>query len=301
MLQRHTVMKNWNRLFFGLTSACLAVGYSSLSAREITSENVASFKKELFSQKSETTPNVNEYLEKNKPESYKFLQQQLQAAINNAKKPSKDKVVKNLWSLSTSNTQIKSRENNGKVEYLMASWKYVKNPNEDWKIGTKKSIENQTWLTAVPQVKEFCQNCKGIGINIPGNIMLSLRLQQYLGLILNRNSNKTHFVEMWVKAEDLSRPCIDPEINDSTCQVLPVPVPVTYPILQQIYTTSYAVNSQENYPWTGLGYTYDWGNTKKPHEGASEFIINGTKEKPIEIEVVSVTTTQEYCNNQYLK
>jgi hypothetical protein len=294
-------MRNWNRLFLGLTSACLAVGYSSLLAKEIPLKNLPSLKKELLSQKSETNPNVNEYLEKNKPESYKFLQQQLKIATENAKRPDQDKVVNNLWSLSKSNYQIKSRENNGKVEYLMASWKYISNPSEDWKIGNKKSIENQTWLTAVPQVKEFCQKCRGIGINIPGNIMLSLRLQQYLGLILNRNSNKTHFVEMWVKAEDLSRPCIDPEINDSTCQVLPVPVPVRYPILQQIYTNSYAVGSQENYPWTGLGYTYDWGNSKKPHEGASEFLINGTKEKPIEVEVVSVTTTQEYCNNQYLK
>ncbi|HYX14766.1 MAG TPA: hypothetical protein VE944_10435, partial [Nostoc sp.] len=126
------------------------------------------------------------------------------------------------------------------------------------------------------------------------------RLQQYLGLILNRNSNKTHFVEMWVKAEDLSRPCVDPEINDSSCNVLRIPITASYSILQEIYTTSYAVGSQEHYPWTGLGYTYDWGNPKKPRQGASEFLINGTKEKPIEVEVVSVTATKEYCNNQYL-
>ncbi|MGF1936798.1 MAG: hypothetical protein RM347_020830 [Nostoc sp. ChiQUE02] len=287
------------QVFLGLTGAFLAVGYSSLLAREIPIQSRSNLRKDLLAP-SETNPNVNEYLEKNKPASYKALKRQLDAAIEDAKRPREEKVVKNLWSLSKSNSRVKSRENGGQVEYLMASWKYVKNPTEDWKIGTKKNIENQTWLTAVPQVKEFCENCKGIGINIPGNIMLALRLQQYLGLILNRNSNKTHFVEMWVKAEDLSRPCIDPEINDSTCNVLPIPVPASYPVLNQIYSASYTVGSQEHYPWTGLGYTYDWGNPKKPREGASEFLINGTKEKPIEVEVVSVTATKEYCNNQYL-
>ncbi|MEH2124112.1 hypothetical protein [Nostoc sp.] len=287
------------QVFLGLTSAFLAVGYSSLLATEIPIQRTSNLRKDLLAQ-LETNPNVNEYLEKNKPESYKALKKQLDAAIEDAKRPSEEKVVKNLWLLSKTNPQTKWRENNGKIEYLMASWKYVKNPTEDWKVGTKQSIKARTWLTAVPQVKEFCQNCKGIGINIPGNIMLSLRLQQYLGLILNRYSNKTHFVEMWVKAEDLSRPCVDPEINDSSCNVFNIPIPASYPILQEIYTTSYAVGSQENYPWTGLGYTYDWGNPKKPREGASEFLLDGTKEKPIEVEVVSVTATKEYCNNQYL-
>ncbi len=289
-----------SQIFLGLTGAFLAVGYSSLLATEIPIQSTSNLRKDLLAQ-SEINPNVNEYLEKNKPESYNALKKQLDVAIEDAKRPSEDKVVKNLWSLSKSNEQIKWRENNGKIEYLMASWKYVNNPTKDWEIGTKKNIGNQTWLTAVPQVKQFCENCKGIGIDIPGNIMLALRLQQYLGLILNKNSNKTHFVEMWVKAEDLSRPCIDPEINDSTCNVLPIPVPASYPVLNKIYSASYAIGIQENYPWTGLGYTYDWGNPKKPREGASEFIINGTKEKPIEVEVVSVTATKEYCNNQYLK
>ncbi|MEH2115024.1 hypothetical protein [Nostoc sp.] len=287
------------QVFLGLTGTFLAVGYSGLLAREIPIQSTSNLRKNLLVQ-SETNQNVNEYLEKNKPESYEALKKQLNVAIEDAKRPSKDKVVNNLWPLSKSNTQIKWRENNGKIEYLMANWKYVKNPTEDWKVGTKKSIEARTWLTAVPQVKEFCQNCKGIGINIPGNIMLSLRLQQYLGLILNRNSNKTHFIEMWVKAEDLSRPCVDPEINDSICNVFDIKILPSYPILQEIYTSSYAVGSQEHYPWTGLGYTYDWGNPKKPRAGASEFLIDGTKEKPIEVEVVSITATKEYCNNQYL-
>jgi hypothetical protein len=281
-----------------LIGSCLALSSSNLLAKETSQQKELILNKRLLAQ-SETNINVSEYLKNNKPESYNFLKNKLDEAIADAKRPSQEKVVDNLWELTTSHSKIKTRINNGKTEFLMVSWKYVKKPNEDWKPGLKP-INNQTWLTASNQVKEFCQTCKGLGISIPGNIMLSLRLQQYLGLILNKNSNKTHFVEMWVKAEDLSRPCIDPEINDSSCQVLPVPVPKSNSVLQKIYKSSFEDNG-EHYPWTGLGYTYDWGNPKKPHVGASEFLLNPDPGKSVEVEVVSVTPTQEYCNNQYLQ
>ncbi|NMF65501.1 hypothetical protein DP113_30305 [Brasilonema octagenarum UFV-E1] len=289
-------MKKWkNQLLLSLTGACLAVGYSSLLATGNDQQSQLILKKNLLAQ-SEINPNVNEYLEKNKPESYKTLKKKLDEAIQDAKRPSQDKVVNNLWRLSISNSKIKTRIKNGKTEFLMVSWKYIKNPNEDWKPGLKQ-IENQTWLTASTQVKDFCHTCKGLGMKISGDIMLSLRLQQYLGLILNKNSNKTHFVEMWVKAEDLSRPCLNSKINNSSCQVFAVP-PINNPVLQKIYKNSF--EGEEHYPWTGLGYTYDWGNPQKPHVGASEFIINATVTSPITVEVVSITATKEYCKNKYL-
>ncbi|MBU7584805.1 MAG: hypothetical protein KAF91_18160 [Nostoc sp. TH1S01] len=286
-------------IFLTLTTVGLSVGYSSLFATENHLQQAANLLKQLLAQ-SQTIPAVHEYLEKNKLESYNFLKKQLDTSIQDAKKPTQDKVINNLWPLSTTNPKIKTRERDGKTEFLMVSWQYTSKPSTDWPIGTKE-ISRQTWLTAFPQMQEFCQNCKGTGINLPGNVMLALRLQQYLGLVLNKYANKTHFVEMWVKAEDLSRPCIDPEINDSTCKVLPVPVPESNSILHKIYKNSYENQEKEYYPWTGLGYTYDWGNPQKPHVGASEFLINGTQEKPITVEVVAVKETLEYCNNKYLK
>jgi hypothetical protein len=291
-------MKSQKKQFLAvLVGSSLVISSSDLLAQETFQRNSILDRRVLA--QSESNLDVSEYLKNKKPESYNFLKNKLNEAIENAKKPNQEKVVDNLWNLSINNFRIKTRINNGKPEFLMASWKYVKNPKEDWKPGLKQ-INNQTWLTVSNQVKEFCNTCKGLGINIPGNIMLSLRLQQYLGLILNKNSNKTHFVEMWVKAEDLSRPCIDSEINDSSCQVLPIPVPDSHSVLQKIYQSSYEGNS-DRYPWTGLGYTYDWGNPRKPHVGASEFLINPEPGKSVEVEVVSVTPTQEYCNNQFLR
>jgi hypothetical protein len=49
------------------------------------------------------------------------------------------------------------------------------------------------------------------------------------------------------------------------------------------------------YPWTALGYTYDWGNPNPPHFGLSEFVINsGTSGIPVFIK--SVTWTGAYFN-----
>jgi hypothetical protein len=293
-------MKNWqHKLFVGLfCCAFLVFGWQNRVLAEGMSNQVI-FKAELA--QLEVTGNVYDYLLQYQPETYNLLTKTLAESIEDAKEPLADEVVNNLWALSANNPQIKSRENNGKIEYLMSTWKYTSNPTTDWPIGAKKLLPYQTWFTAVPQVKEFCQKYQAIDSNIPDNIELSLRLQQYLGLILNKYSTKTHFVEMWVKGEYLMRPCIDGEINDSSCDLLPLPVPDNSPVVKTIYTNSYSNAKKEYYPWSGLGYTYDWGNPQKPHQGPSEFIINPTPEKPVEVEVVSVTPTQKYCRNQILQ
>ena len=295
-------MRNWqHKLFVGLL-CCVFLVFGSQNrvlAAGITSNNIPISKAELA--QLEVTQNVYDYLLQYQPETYNLLTKTLADSIEDAKQPLADEVVNDLWALSTNNPQVKSRENNGKVEYLMSTWKYTSNPSTDWPIGAKKLLPYQTWFTAVPQVQEFCQKYQAIDSTIPDNVELSLRLQQYLGLILNKYSTKTHFVEMWVKAEDLTRPCIDGEINDSSCNLLPLPVPDSSPVVKAIYTNSYTNAKKEYYPWSGLGYTYYWGNSQKPHQGPSEFIINPTPEKPVEVEVASVTPTQEYCRNQSLQ
>ncbi|MBO1060613.1 MAG: hypothetical protein ACK4WN_04615 [Aphanizomenon sp.] len=295
-------MRNWqHKLFVGLL-CCVFLVFGSQNrvlAAGITSNNIPISKAELA--QLEVTQNVYDYLLQYQPETYNVLTKTLADSIEDAKEPLADEVVNDLWALSTNNPQVKSRENNGKVEYLMSTWKYTSNPSTDWPIGAKKLLPYQTWFTAVPQVQEFCQKYQAIDSTIPDNVELSLRLQQYLGLILNKYSTKTHFVEMWVKGEDLMRPCIDGEINDSSCDLLPLPVPDSSPVVKAIYTNSYTNAKKEYYPWSGLGYTYDWGNSLKPHQGPSEFIINPTPEKPVEVEVFSVTPTQEYCRNQIVQ
>ena len=48
------------------------------------------------------------------------------------------------------------------------------------------------------------------------------------------------------------------------------------------------------YPWTRLGYTYDWGSSN--HVGLSEFVLHGRKADgtKISVGIRSVKTTAEY-------
>jgi hypothetical protein len=249
---------------------------------------------------SEATIDVDDYLKRNQSQIYQTLQSLLSQAIKDSKYPEVNKVTNNLWALSTSNPKTKWRDNKGEKEVLMVTWM---NLSGAWETSIKSKVNqritldqltkgNRIWLTAFPQVKEFCHSCKGLRLNLPSQVMLPLRLQQYLGLKLE--SRKTYFVEMWVKASDLVRPCIDSEINDSSCNLLPHKIPESQQNLFKIQQESLA------FPWTGLGYTYDWGYPQKPHIGASEFITRGTTPKDIEVEIVSVTKTEAYCNNKYL-
>ncbi len=46
----------------------------------------------------------------------------------------------------------------------------------------------------------------------------------------------------------------------------------------------------KGYPWTRLGYTYDW-NPNTTDYGASEYVIK----KNSKVEIVSIISTEAYC------
>jgi hypothetical protein len=135
--------------------------------------------------------------------------------------------------------------------------------------------EKDLWVTAVPELKEFVliqdylvkQN--KTGSNLPSGI--SYRLKQYLGL--KPNSNYTNFVEIWVNPKDLIRPCLisKVQVNDPQCAK-----DTQHP-------------SKDGYPFTGLGYTYDWGNSNTDI-GASEFIVR----KDAIVTIHDIKSTSEY-------
>ncbi|MBR9910938.1 MAG: hypothetical protein GYB33_11390 [Gammaproteobacteria bacterium] len=143
----------------------------------------------------------------------------------------------------------------------------------------------RVWITLVPQVQKFCQSLR---FDDP-----SFRLKQYLGLDPNRRYDR--FMEIWVKPEDVFRPCVDPEPNDNSCElrmdtrspprVKNIDNYVAYfqRIAQEVYTP-------EGAPWTRLGYTYDWGYGERG-VGASEYIIV----PQARFLIAGSYTTEEYC------
>jgi hypothetical protein len=144
------------------------------------------------------------------------------------------------------------------------------------------------WVTVVPQLQTVCRKirpeCSGSALDI--------RLKQLLGLPFY--DRKTQFVEFWVSPSDLFRPCRDPAITDTVC-TLKSPMNVEGDRrnhrrwFNKQKKDSYRLLGLLGYPWTQLGYTYDWGNPRS-EIGLSEFVI----EKGATVEVAKVRTTDSY-------
>lgn len=205
-------------------------------------------------------------------------------AIKDTSKPEPCERSTNLIPITKDNPRLIWRTKDGQEQVLMVTWKgdcdskklsiSCKTPGEKYTVSEGYPL----WLTAVPELKEFVliqdylvkQNKTG------GNLSsgLSSRLKQYLGL--TPNSNYTKFVEIWVNVKDLIRPCVDQEVNDTECK-FPEP------------GSPYDPRSNTKYPFTGLGYTYDWGNSNTDI-GASEFIVKA----PTTVMIHDIKSTSDY-------
>ncbi len=155
--------------------------------------------------------------------------------------------------------------------------------------GDSVTTSGDVWVTLVPFVRDFCR-----ATGLSGEA-LDLRLAQRLGL--PPDVGYSRFVEMWVRPEDLFRPCPDPEISDRECE-LQVPVPTRSVRVDTAHTAwmedAASYGSEENlsdaYPWTRLGYTYDW-HPETSEVGPSEYVIR----TGATVDVTSVTSTAAYC------
>ncbi|MEB3248635.1 MAG: hypothetical protein VKK07_04760, partial [Merismopediaceae bacterium] len=187
----------------------------------------------------------------------------------------------NLIPIIPNNPRLIWRKHNGQDQVLMVTWKGDCD-SKKLSISCKQTGEKYTvsegyplWVTAVPEIKEFVLiqdysvEHHQTGSNL--SAWLSSRLEQYLGL--RPNSNYTKFVEIWVNLKDLIRPCLDSkvQVNDPQCAK-----DTQHP-------------SKDGYPFTGLGYTYDWGNPNTDI-GASEFIVKA----PAIVTIHRIQSTSDY-------
>lgn len=193
--------------------------------------------------------------------------------VHDAAFPTELDVAKDLIPVTPSNKKLVW---NDQGQVLVVSWKAQGSYDKFIKPYDKAS-ENPAypiWVTTAPQVQALCTEYLKKHA-AAGKAGLNMRLRQLLGL--DPTWNYDVFVELWVKPEDLFRPCVDPEVTDSTCKLqFSDTIPTVKGIsnykeyYENLYYNSYRASA--GVPWTGLGYTYDWGNLPKP-EGASEFII----------------------------
>lgn len=98
----------------------------------------------------------------------------------------------------------------------------------------------------------------------------SLRLEQLIGL--QEDSGYTVITGMWVELDDIIRPAYQSDATDSTM------TNVFSDDVDEEYKAWFDANILDSYyygayPWTRLGYTYDWADNGTEY-GVTEFLIS---------------------------
>ena len=146
------------------------------------------------------------------------------------------------------------------------------------------------WVTPVPQVQEICQKA-------PADAKQA-RLEELLGLPPGGGKDRS-FVVMTVSTADMFRPCPDTRVDQPSC---PMDMPKAPPpgVSQEQWQKDLdfllaqmigSYRTEGGYPFTRLGYTYDWNPDAASPVGASEYVIR----QGAEVEVLQVIPNEDYC------
>ena len=224
------------------------------------------------------------------PQWYELPEEQLEAAFVAAREDAKtaeaSEISRNLIAITPHEPALVWDGEPGESRVLMVMW-------SDWDGYTQESVGETLltpwnfWVTAAPELQHWCT------ANQPRCAYLDRRLEQLLGL--PPHDGKDRFVAFWVEPDDLFRPSPDPEITDHEAE-LDFPRSPNFLTIHATHiawfnalrATSY---EDDGYPWTRLGYTYDWGR-KDTDIGLSEFIIRAGAW----VEIQEVTPTDAYCD-----
>ena len=204
-------------------------------------------------------------------------------SIVNSIYPDSSKIYEGLVHIADCNEELIRKNINNEEYILVCTWK------QNISFYAKDTIFNTgnwpLWVTTAPELKN----------RIKSEVVkdTNLRLIQLLGL--PPGSKYSYFVEMWVRPQDLFRPCPDKEITDSKCDIcFPSGTDADHIkwINENRISRYYQCDLYNQYPWGQLGYTYDWNPDNKSHVGLSEFIIGTNKT----VYINRIVTTQEYLS-----
>jgi hypothetical protein len=155
----------------------------------------------------------------------------------------------------------------------------------------------ELWVTVEPHLRDFCTEfTRSHGANLD---QLTLRLEQHLGLA--PASNKVGFIRIRLAhptADVIFRPCMSPVTSSTNCPTGP-PRDAGDNHRNWVYRQYYSSYGQSQiglFPWTALGYTFDWapgapGKGEFERYGESEFVIP----KGAPVEITGTVSTAEYC------
>jgi hypothetical protein len=155
------------------------------------------------------------------------------------------------------------------------------------------TLPEDVWVTGEGEVRSRCRRHKRLG----------MFLRQLLGL--HPTSPIRHFVTFSVTRADVFRPAVDPDPTTrwpcrdpraANCgQAFPAGTPVSHLIwMANEMATAWEVATpvaRDGYPWTRLGYTYNWRQGADRY-GASEYVVRAGAT----VEVAAVTPYRRYCD-----
>ena len=251
------------------------------------------------------------------PPSPAALQTMYSSASYDARTVTPAKISRNLIPITSNNPDLIWENGVSGSRLLVLSW--IRKSDEQWYDGTRDpackpancTLTADLWVTVAPEMKTF----------FPGMTPQPLRIAQLLGVPPEYALEERSIVELWVSPQDMFRPCADPEITDRECQAdFPVDPFRSFTATELVraaegppeakgfrnytgwfnnrkdYIYSYARNypTSSPYPWTRLGYTYDWGSSS--HVGLSEFVVHGRKQNGsgISVGIRSIKSTTGY-------
>jgi hypothetical protein len=226
-----------------------------------------------------------------------------QHALSNAAHPSPARICQCLTVIKKENldllwTRFEDHDGMNTDFVLMASWK--KASDTVYFHNDVSSTQNQLKYYATKSRPIFVTAFSDLQKWYSGDgnkKHIDKRLTQLLGL--PPDTAKRVFILFWVRPQDLIRPCVDPEITDNTCE---------YKInintadrtdcdnltwLTQFTRDAYSDSEvYKQFPFTQLGYTYDWSKKNKQHIGVSEFVIGKDKF----VRVAGIFSTENFLN-----
>lgn len=162
--------------------------------------------------------------------------------------------------------------NEDKTKVLMATFHGVPDVYED---GKTVKLEQPVWVMSERELYLWYKDHKKGVRNWP------LRLRQLVGL--PKDERVTHFSLFWVPVDKLIRPAYvtdikSPDMRTSFADELESDENNTDMMMwyKNWFDDNYAKSYQKDgkgYPWTRLGYTYDWGAKGSNKYGVSEFLV----------------------------
>lgn len=158
------------------------------------------------------------------------------------------------------------------------------------------------WVTLAGEVQNLCRSW-----NLSGD-SLRRRLEQLLGLPLDPppQYRKAKFVSMEVPRERIERPCLGVDESDPAHPACTLDAKQDSPaelrnFVGRQMAASYIIRNPggPGYPFTRLGYTYDWHPATRTRNryGASEFLVAPHTTAAVTAQI----TTDDYCKPDHAK